>query len=184
MTLVECCFTSTETVGLLGTVAQDDHHDFHTAPELWIWHVVEVLLYVHTNRRFIRDGSPGRPPRLSHSSWALRCGIKQCGTNSRCDKVNHTGTCYALQYIRFLNGKLHRQKFVRVRGCVTVTHKGKEHQRLSLRLRPITRICLLIIVLTVTFTSQSEFSNTISLFSPTKSPKSRRHVKVQLRVDS
>ena len=29
---------------------------------------VEVLLYVHRNRRFIRDGSPGRPPRLSHSS--------------------------------------------------------------------------------------------------------------------
>ena len=28
---------------------------------------VEVLLYVHRNRRFIRDGSPGRPPRLSHS---------------------------------------------------------------------------------------------------------------------
>ena len=26
---------------------------------------VEVLLYVHRNRRFIRDGSPGRPPRLS-----------------------------------------------------------------------------------------------------------------------
>ena len=32
---------------------------------------VEVLLYVHRNRRFIRDRSPGRPPRLSHSSWAL-----------------------------------------------------------------------------------------------------------------
>ena len=30
--------------------------------------VVEVLLYVHRNRRFIRDGSPGQPPRLSHSS--------------------------------------------------------------------------------------------------------------------
>ena len=30
--------------------------------------VVEVLLYVHRNRWFIRDGSPGRPPRLSHSS--------------------------------------------------------------------------------------------------------------------
>ena len=30
--------------------------------------MVEVLLYVHRNRRFIRDGSPGRPPRLSHSS--------------------------------------------------------------------------------------------------------------------
>ena len=34
--------------------------------------VVEVLLYVHRNRRFIRVGSPGRPPRLSHSSWALK----------------------------------------------------------------------------------------------------------------
>ena len=33
-TLVECCFTSTETVGLLGTGAQDGHLDFHTAPEL------------------------------------------------------------------------------------------------------------------------------------------------------
>ena len=30
--------------------------------------VVEVLLYVHRNRRFIRDGSQGRPPRLSHIS--------------------------------------------------------------------------------------------------------------------
>ena len=29
-----------------------------------------VSLYVHKNRRFIRDGSPGRPP-LGHSSWAL-----------------------------------------------------------------------------------------------------------------
>ena len=32
--LVECCFTSTENVGLLGTGAQDGHLDFHTAPEL------------------------------------------------------------------------------------------------------------------------------------------------------
>ena len=32
--LVERCFTSTETVGLLGTGAQDVHLDFHTAPEL------------------------------------------------------------------------------------------------------------------------------------------------------
>ena len=34
--LIECCFTSTETVGLLGTGAQDSHLDFqfHTAPEL------------------------------------------------------------------------------------------------------------------------------------------------------
>jgi len=33
--LVECCFTSTETVGLLGTGAQDGHLDFLTAPEFW-----------------------------------------------------------------------------------------------------------------------------------------------------
>ena len=32
--LVECCFTSTETVGLLGTGAQDVRLDFHTAPQL------------------------------------------------------------------------------------------------------------------------------------------------------
>ena len=32
--LSECCFTSTETVGLLGTGAQDGLLDFHTAPEL------------------------------------------------------------------------------------------------------------------------------------------------------
>jgi len=32
--LVECCFTSTETVGLLGTGAQDGHLDFYTAPGL------------------------------------------------------------------------------------------------------------------------------------------------------
>ena len=30
--------------------------------------VVDSLLYVHRNRRLIRDGSPGRPSRLSHSS--------------------------------------------------------------------------------------------------------------------
>ena len=35
MLLLKCCFTSTETVGLLGTGAQDVHLDFHTAPELW-----------------------------------------------------------------------------------------------------------------------------------------------------
>ena len=32
--LAECCFTSTETVGSLGTGAQVGHLDFHTAPEL------------------------------------------------------------------------------------------------------------------------------------------------------
>ena len=32
--LLKCCFTSSETVGLLGTGAQDGYLDFHTAPEL------------------------------------------------------------------------------------------------------------------------------------------------------
>ena len=34
MMMMKCCFTFTETVGLLGTGAQDGHLDFHTAPEL------------------------------------------------------------------------------------------------------------------------------------------------------
>ena len=32
MMMVTCCFTSTETVGLLGTGAQDGRLDFHTPP--------------------------------------------------------------------------------------------------------------------------------------------------------
>ena len=31
---LKCCFTSTETMGLLRTGAQDVHLEFHTAPEL------------------------------------------------------------------------------------------------------------------------------------------------------
>ena len=31
-------------------------------------YIKEVLFYVHRNRRFIRDGSPGHPPQFSHSS--------------------------------------------------------------------------------------------------------------------
>ena len=49
--------------------AQKVHLNFHTAPELWRHCVGWVLLYVHRNHMLIRDGSPGRPPRLSHSSW-------------------------------------------------------------------------------------------------------------------
>ena len=40
--------------------------------------LVEVLLYVHWNHRVIRDRSPGCPPRLSHSSWALRFWMNDC----------------------------------------------------------------------------------------------------------
>ena len=34
VSVVKCCFTSTETLGLIGTGAQDGHLDFHTAPGL------------------------------------------------------------------------------------------------------------------------------------------------------
>ena len=44
--LVECCFTSTETVALLGTGAQDGHLDFHTAPELCLTVADDVELHV------------------------------------------------------------------------------------------------------------------------------------------
>ena len=43
---IQCCLTSTETIGLLGTGAQDGRLDFHTAPELC------VLFFVH--RDFIK----------------------------------------------------------------------------------------------------------------------------------
>ena len=46
--LVECCFTSTQTVGLLGTGARDAGHlDFHTAPELCAGVRDNLLLNVH-----------------------------------------------------------------------------------------------------------------------------------------
>ena len=32
--VMKCCFTSTETIGLLGMGDQDSHLDFQTAPEL------------------------------------------------------------------------------------------------------------------------------------------------------
>ena len=46
------------------------------------WWVGWVLLYVHRNRRLIRDGSPGRPPRLSKSSWALHRKVVGLGSYS------------------------------------------------------------------------------------------------------
>ena len=98
--LVQCCFTSTETVGLLGTGAQDGHLDFHTAPELWdrscccprtsvdilgtSWDqcrgMVQYCFMSTEARRLVRTNSPGRPPRLSHSSWTMS-GIGAFGTS-------------------------------------------------------------------------------------------------------
>ena len=94
---VQCCFASTETIRLIRT--GDGHLDFHTVPALvwwwwwwrWWWRAaclpmsVDILgtncdQYVSTVQcsftstetiRLVRTGSPGRPPRLSHSSWTL-----------------------------------------------------------------------------------------------------------------
>ena len=49
--------------GLLGWKAQDGHLDFHTAPELCFMSTKTI--------RLVRMESPGWPPWLSHSSWAL-----------------------------------------------------------------------------------------------------------------
>ena len=46
--LVECCFTSTETIGLLGTGTQDGHLDFHTAPKPYD--------QIETNGAYVWDG--------------------------------------------------------------------------------------------------------------------------------
>ena len=74
----QCCFTSTGTIrtirdGVPRTATSTFTQLLSSGPSN-----VEVLLYVHRNRRFIRDGSPGRPPRLSHSSWALGQAMLKC----------------------------------------------------------------------------------------------------------
>ena len=56
---------------LLKPEAKDSPTLYESPPGFEILADVEVLLYVHRNRRLIRDGSPKQPPRLSHSSWAL-----------------------------------------------------------------------------------------------------------------
>ena len=45
------------------------HHERSTRVTRLAVAVDEVFLYVHRDRRLIRDGGPGRPPRLSHSSF-------------------------------------------------------------------------------------------------------------------
>ena len=52
-----------------GRGAQEGHLDFHTAPELWSF---SVALRPQKPSGLLGTGSPGGPPRLSHSSWALK----------------------------------------------------------------------------------------------------------------
>ena len=48
MLLLKSCPTSTETVGLLGTGAQDVRFDFHTAQELWKRNVEPFIFLIKT----------------------------------------------------------------------------------------------------------------------------------------
>ena len=71
LSMVQCCFTSTETV------------------------------------RLIRTESPGRPPRLSQSSWTLAHCVRICSKLNSCDKSRISSTfelpavCAALAFICF-----------------------------------------------------------------------------------
>ena len=79
----KCCFVSTETI--LRTINVRDG-ELRTATSTFTQPLSSdssVLLYVHRNRRLIRDGSPGWPPRLSHSSWALNVvSLPFCSTST------------------------------------------------------------------------------------------------------
>ena len=101
-----------------------------------------MLLYVHRNRRFIRDGSPGRPPRLSHSSWALiRLWISDSSFTQRVLNIHLSG--YSVLYL--LHGWCHvklppsRRKF-----CV---HQSNMQQFIVLFIRSHRRrmhVCLVV----------------------------------------
>ena len=67
-------FFWTFSVCLLQITPKIDWNSFLANENVLTWvtrNVVKVLLYVHRNCRLIMDGSPGRSPQLSHSSWAL-----------------------------------------------------------------------------------------------------------------
>ena len=58
--MLKCCFTSTETIGLLGTGGQDGHHAFHTAPDLWLTQCRQTAIYKGLNVRH-RSASTSTP---------------------------------------------------------------------------------------------------------------------------
>ena len=72
-----------------------------------------MWLYVHGNRRLTRDGSPGRPPRLSHSSWTLKAksAAKKTTTYS-CHTLISFDTTSSL-CLESTDGKRFEQKYSR-----------------------------------------------------------------------
>ena len=70
MARLKCCFTSTETVGVLGTGVQDVHATFTQllSSKLVSYRVQCCLTSTETIMLIILgSGSPGRPPRLSQN---------------------------------------------------------------------------------------------------------------------
>ena len=53
--MAECCFTSTETVGLLRTGAQEGHLDFHTAPELCFFGRIRLFIFYRQTSGVVRE---------------------------------------------------------------------------------------------------------------------------------
>ena len=111
---LKCCFTSTETVGLLGTGAQHGHLDFHTAHELlfgsslgssfklWLADAaVPALLQVShaVNDVFNDDGQQVRVP--LNSQTHARAPIPQ--PLPLCKKVSEGNRC-------IINGPFRRSK--------------------------------------------------------------------------
>ena len=73
---LKCCFTSTETVGLLGPWAQDSHLDFHTDLELCLC-AIETFT-VHTGvwpSESVKPIARTSQPRLQSSNTSTRIAI-------------------------------------------------------------------------------------------------------------
>ena len=68
--LAECCFTSTETVGLLGTGAQDVHPDIHTVPELWRIMLQPGYLYTLVTVMFVLPTHASTPCIGGYQNWS------------------------------------------------------------------------------------------------------------------
>ena len=87
---VECCFTSTETVVLLETGAQDGHLDFHTAPELCDGEMRFLLLLVPGKYSYVLGQQPSCcvPPhfqQIAYSSQLSMCkDLSERGLFTKC----------------------------------------------------------------------------------------------------
>ena len=115
--VVECCYTSTETVGVLGTRAQDGHLNFYTAPEICLLLLLQCCFTFTEARWLIKDG-------LSVCCVLLVVFIcRYCPLSSRltvlaCDSAWHEWLAFC---IAFLN--IYRIGVLTVSAIWLVPHK-------------------------------------------------------------